>query len=348
MELTEAFRVQASACGEMGSPMYAKLLARAADDLAWGGVVREVLAGFEEDPEDSATGLRLLGSVHRLVLEGRAGALAAYYPSVGGTFEPEGAWRELRSLIQEQPAAVREWLGRPPQTNEVGRAGALYGGLLHLPGLGLGHLPLRLVELGASAGLNLRADRFTYLDEAGRRCGAEDSPVVLADAWRGRRLEGWPGLRVEDRVGCDLRPVDPSTTEGRLLLTAYVWPDQRARLERLRAAFQVAAELPVEVRREAASSMLDRLELRDGATTVVWHSVVWQYFSAAERAAVSGRLADLAATATRDRPFVHLRAEPHRKGERGHEFLVTMASWPGGEERVIGRTVGHGVPTTWD
>jgi hypothetical protein len=348
VELTEAFRLQAWACGEMGSPMYAELLTRATEDLAAGGVVREVLRGFEDDPEDSATGLRLLGSVHRLVLERRAGALAAYYPSVGGTFEPEGAWRELRALLEEQPAAVREWLDRPPQTNEVGRAGALYGGLLHLPGLGLEHLPLRLVELGASAGLNLRADRFTYLDAAGRRFGAEDSPVVLADAWHGRRLADWPRLQVEERIGCDLRPVDPTTTEGRLLLTAYVWPDQRARLERLRAAFQVAADLPVEVRREAASSLLDRLELCDGATTVVWHSVVWQYLSTAERAAVSGRLAELAATATHDRPLVHLRAEPHRRGERVHEFLVTLASWPGGEERVVGRTVGHGLPTTWE
>jgi len=348
VELVDAFRLQAWACGEMGSPMYAELLARAADDIASSGVVREVLTGFEDEPEDSATGLRLLGSVHRLVLERRAGALAAYYPSVGGTFEPVGAWRELRSLLEEQSTAVHEWLDRPPQTNEVGRAGALYGGLLHLPGLGLGQLPLRLVELGASAGLNLRGDRFTYLDAAGRRFGAEGSPVLLADAWHGRRLETWPDLQVEARVGCDLRPVDPSTTEGRLLLTAYVWPDQRARLERLSAAFQVAADVPVEVRREAASSLLDRLELRDGATTVVWHSVVWQYFSAAERAAVTRRLAELAASATRDRPLVHLRSEPHRRGERVHEFLVTLASWPGAEERVIGRTVGHGLPTTWE
>ena len=347
MELIEAFRLQAWACTEMGSPMYSELLTRATEDLAAGGPVRAVLTGFEEDPEDRATAIRLLGSAHRLVLERRAGALAAYYPSVGGNFEPDGAWRELRRLLEEQPDAVREWLDRPPQTNEVGRSGALYGGLLHLPALGFGHLPVRLVELGASAGLNLRADRFAYLDAGGHRFGAAESPVVLADAWRGRALEEWSALEVVERTGCDLRPVDASTTEGRLLLTAYVWADQTPRLERLRAALRVAAASPVEVRREPASALLARLELTDGATTVVWHSVVWQYLTAEERAAVTRRLDELGAAATPDRPLVHLRAEPHRTGERVHEFLVSLRSWPGGEERVIGTTVGHGVPTTW-
>ena len=82
----ELFRTQARACAELGSPMYAELLERAADDLAAGGVTAEVIAGHEDDSGPSALALRLVGSVHRLVLERRAGELAAYYPSVGGTW----------------------------------------------------------------------------------------------------------------------------------------------------------------------------------------------------------------------------------------------------------------------
>jgi hypothetical protein len=47
--------------------MYAVLLDRLADDLEAGGVTADVLAGHEDDPGPSALGLRLLGSVHRLV-----------------------------------------------------------------------------------------------------------------------------------------------------------------------------------------------------------------------------------------------------------------------------------------
>jgi hypothetical protein len=345
MEQATHFRVQAEACRELGSPMYAELLHRAAADLVDGGPVAAVLAGHEEAPGPSALGLRLLGSVHRLVLERRAGELAAFYPSVGGTWEAETGWAAFLSLLRREPEAVREWLDRAPQTNEVGRSAALYGGLLHLPR----DLPVRLLEIGSSAGLNLHADRFGYTDEVGDRFGAAGSALVLHEAWRGRRLEPWPTLPVVARQGSDPMPVDVTTTAGRLVLTAYVWPDQRGRLERLRAALRVAADHPTDVRREDARSFVERLELEDGTTTVLWHSVMWQYLTAEDREAVSSRVEQLGSGAGERRRFVHLRAEPARRTPRGrHEFLVMLRTWPGGEDRVIGRTVGHGVPTTWE
>ncbi len=221
MDLPEHFRFQARSCADMGSPMYADLLDRCADDVVSGGVLVDVLSGFERlSGTTSALALRLMGSVHRLVLERRAGELATFYPSVGGTWDPVGGWEAFRRLLRDRPEDVRAWLDRPPQTNEVGRASALYGGLLHLPALGAAGLPVRLVEIGASAGLNLRADRFGYLDASGRRFGAVDAELVLADCWRGRSLEPWPGLAVGERLGSDVAPVDPTTTEGPLLLTS--------------------------------------------------------------------------------------------------------------------------------
>jgi hypothetical protein len=343
MDLVTAFRLQAEACAEIGSPMYAELLARAAADIASGGPVREVLRGHEELPGPSALALRLLGSVHRLVLERRAGELATYYPSVGGTWEPEGGWRSFRALLQEEPRAVAEWLDRAPQTNEVGRATALYGGLLQLPWT----LPVRLFEMGSSAGLNLRADRFGYVDDAGVVHGDPGSPVRLDPGWRGRPLTG--RATVVERAGCDVRPVDPSTTEGRTLLTAYVWPDQRARLERLRGALRVAAEVPAEVSEESAESFVGRLRLAEGTTTVLWHSVMWQYVAPEEQAAVTRRLEELGDEADASSPFVHLRAEPSRRSDGApHEFLVRVRAWPGGEDRLLGSTAAHGLPTVWE
>ena len=343
MELRAAFGTQAAACRALGSSMYGDLLDRAVADLDEGGPVADVLRGHEDDPGPSALALRLLGSVHRLVLERRAGSLAAYYPSVGGTWEPEAGWTAFRELVRVQPAAVREWLDRAPQTNEVGRAAALYGGLLHVEG----ELPVRLHEIGSSGGLNLLADRFAYLDDTGRRFGADGSDVVLD--WQGRRLDRRPPPTVVDRVGSDLHPVDTSTTEGRLVLTAYVWPDQRSRLERLRAALRLAAAHPPEVRREDARTFAERLELVDGTTTVLWHSVMWQYLPAADQDAVARRLDELGATATDGRRLVHLRAEPSRRAEGGdHEFLVRLRSWPDGEDRVLGTMAPHGTPVTWE
>lgn len=364
MHLIEAFEVQARACASLGSPMYAALLDRCAEDIRDGGVVADVLTGHEDVPGPSALALRLLGSVHRLVLERRAGELAAYYPSVGGTWETEGGWRAFTSLLAAEPEAVRAWLDQPPQTNDVGRSTALYGGLLQLSRV----LPrVRLLEIGCSAGLNLYADQFGYLDDHGTRFGSSQPALVLEGAWRGRRLDDWPGLSIAERIGCDVSPVDPRTTEGRLRLTAYVWPDQRTRLERLRAALDVAQDAAqhaaqdaaqdaprrsgprVELRKQDAVAFLRSVELVEDTTTVLWHSVMWQYLSAADKAAAEERIAELGALATPTRRFAHLRAEQSRRSPGSeHEFLVRLTEWPGTGERLLGATVGHGLPTTWE
>ena len=344
VDLVQAMQVQADACAEMGSPMYADLLHRCAEDVTAGGVVRDVLAGHEDDQGPSALALRLMGSVHRLVLEGRAGDLAGYYPSVGGTWDADAGWMAFLALLVRDGESVREWLDRPPQTNEVGRSAALYGGLLHLPR----DLPVRLLEIGASAGLNLRADCFGYTDEDGRRFGDPAAELVLDRAFLGRRLATWPELAIVQRLGSDVRPLDTATEQGRLVLMAYVWPDQAPRLQRLRAAFDAAARTPAELRRQDAVSFLRDVRLEEGTTTVLWHSVMWQYLSADDQAAVASRIVELGAESTPRRRFAHLRSEPARRMLEGpHEFLVRLTTWPGAEERLIGATVGHGLPTTW-
>ena len=356
MSPEEALRQQGEACAALGSPLYADLLARLAEDCASGGPTAQVLAGHEDAPASSALALRLVGSVHRLVLERRAGALGVFYPSVGGTWDPVAGPAAVVALLAEQPEAVREWLDRPPQTNEVGRATALLGGLLHLDDPL--RLPVRLVELGCSAGLNLLADRFAVGDATGLVHGDPASGVRLEGGWAGRTLRPWPGLRFVERLGCDPRPIDPRSTSGRLALTAYVWPDQEERRERLRGALAVAAAATAEevpdVRRQPAGELLDDLELREGATTVVWHSVVRQYLDAGDQQHLDDRVAALGARARPGSPLVHLTMEPRLDRGAGTPgtFPVTLRTWSGraddGEPRVLGHAAPHGLPTTWE
>jgi hypothetical protein len=103
------------------------------------------------------------------------------------------------------------------------------------------------------------------------------------------------------------------------------------------------------VRRQDARSFVDTLVLADGATTVLWHSVMWQYLPAADQVSVGTRLDELGAQAGDRRRLVHLRAEPARRPAGGdHEFLVRLRSWPEGEERVLGTMAPHGTPVTWE
>lgn len=324
--------------------MYGGLLRRLVVDLEAGGPTRDVLVGHEDDPGPSAISLRLLGSVHRLVLDRRAGALATYYPSVGGTWDEEAGTAAFLRVLEEQPEAVREWLDRPPQTNEVGRSAALMGGLLQLPV----RRPVRLLEIGSSGGLNLLVDRYRFVDQDGTPFNAA-SDCVLDPAWAPHPLQPWPDLEVVERVGCDLLPIDVTSTEGRLALTAYVWPDQTARFERLRGALAVAQQHPPEVRRLGACDFVDGIELADGAWTVLWHSVMWQYLPADEQHRVRARIDSLGASADEASPFAHLFLEPTRRESGGrHEFLVVLTTWPGGVRRVLGTAAPHGLPVAWE
>jgi hypothetical protein len=358
VQVIEAIRRQADACAELGSPLYADLLTSLAADVAAGGFAAEVLAGHEDDPDDDVVGLRLLGSVHRLVLGGSAPDLARFYPSVGGTWHSDHGWRAFEATLREHHDAVRARLHQAPQTNDVGRSAALMGGLLHVAAE---HpLPVRLHEIGASGGLNLLPDRYCYLYGTQRThstdvaYGPRDSPVRLAGAWAGRRP---PDVDVEvvSRLGCDMAPVDVATADGRLALTSYVWPDQIERIDRLRAAFRVAWAWPVEVRRQDAATFVERLDLVDDTVTVLWHSLLWQYLPEPQQREVAARIEQLGAQATDRRVFAHLMFEPQQRspGPPGRqdspvEFLVVLRVWPGGRRRVLAQAAPHGIPTVWE
>lgn len=325
--------------------MYAELLAGLADDLEAGGATAHVLRGHEDDPGPSALALRLAGSIHRLVLAGEADELAARYPTAGGRWGSGGV-DDVVAFLSRRAEDVRPLLDRAPQTNEVGRSAALLGGLLLLADRW--HLPVRVFEIGASGGLNLQADSFRVVSETGDAWGDPASPVVLAGAWAGAPLPLTAPLRLVERGGCDLHPVDPTTAEGRLTLTSYVWPDMTERHARLAGAIALARERPVDVEAADAASYVERLETRPGTLTVLWHSVMWQYVPQEQQQRVLARLAELGGTA--QAPLAHLSAEPVRRTpESPHEFWVRAQTWPGdGEPEYLGRMAPHGVPVVWE
>ena len=341
--LAQRFREQAEHCRRMGSPLMTQLLEGAADDLDAGGPAADLLRPHEHDPRGTVPALRLAGALHRLVLERRAPALALHYPTVGGT--PGDVWAAARTVIAEQHDDLRPLLRRPVQTNEVGRSAALYGGLLHVTAAT--GLPVRLLEIGASAGLNLSVDRFGYDVADGVVLGDPASPVRLTRPWTGALPPYDVAPRLVERRGCDPAPLDPASAADRLTLTSYVWADQLERFERLRAALGVAAAHPEPVERLPASAFLER-ELATptpGVATVVWHSVVWQYLDPGERRRVDELLDDAGRRATDDAPLMRLSLEPHREDDGA--FTLRLTSRPGGDAVVLADAEGHGPPVRW-
>jgi hypothetical protein len=296
-----------------------------------GDAVYAVLQGHEDDPGPSALALRLMGAVHRIVLRGEAPRLAAHYPSAGG--RPGDAWPPFLAVLSDQHDELRRLVENPVQTNEPNRCAALLGGFLEVARVT--ELPLRLLEVGASAGLNLRFDRYRY-ELGSEGWGPDDSPVTLrARLTAGRPLLVAP-IIVAARAGCDPRPVDPRTEDGRLTLLSYVWADQVERIERLRAAMTLAVETEAPVERAGAAEWIEErlAEPAPDVATVVFHSIVMQYLPDDERQRFEGAVRSAAGT------VAWLRMEP-----AGDVTDVRLTL--GGQERLLARAGYHGDPLEW-
>jgi hypothetical protein len=229
----------------------------------------------------------------------------------------------------------------PVQTNEVGRCGPLLGGFLliaHRTGL-----PLRLLEIGASAGLNLNWDHYHYTWHGGG-WGDPSSPIVLRDVFTGDRLPPLCEAAVAERSGCDPDPVAATSEEGRLTLRSFIWADQLERMHILDQAIEVMRRYPVSI---DCSRAVDWLALRlaesaPGKTTVLFHSVVWQYISREERTELLKLIEAAGSRANGDSPFAWLRMEPGKEGAE-----VKLRIYPGFEDQIIATAGYHKPQTTW-
>ena len=341
-EILAMFRKQAETCAAMGSAIYGELLARCADDFERGGVVARAVADWVGHPVLDNVALRLLGAAHFLALRGEAPALAACFPSCGGSYAGEPAWRALQEVLERHAARVRVHLTEQIQTNEVRRCCALLGGFVEIarefP------WPLRLLEIGASAGLNQCFEQFRY--ELGtQRLGPADAPLTLDCEWRGRPLEaGGVALKIASRAGCDLFPIDLRDRDRRLRLESFFWPDQVERLARLRAACECALRSGVALEQASAGDWIERelAALPARTTSVLFHSVMWMYVPEAERKRIHALMDAAGARATREAPLAWLRME-----SANFDYCeIRLRTWPG-EERLLGKCHYHGAWVEW-
>jgi hypothetical protein len=340
--IADRLRWQAGWCARLGSPLYGAILDAAGDDAAQGGPTWRLLEGREREPARAFLALRLTGAVHRLVLMGGLPKLASLYPSVGGEADLDIAPRRFIEVLADHSGEVREHLDRPVQTNEVGRCAGLIGGFL-LVARETG-LPLDVLEVGASAGLNLHFDRYRY-SSGGASWGDPDSPVSFGDVFEGAAPPLDTKLVVAERRGCDASPLDPRSEEDRLSLMSYVWPDQTNRFGLLRGALEIAARDSVAVEQSGAADWAERVlaEPRAGVATVLFHSIVVQYLTPEEATALHEAITAAGARATTEAPFAWLFLEPGG----GDQADVRLTLWPDGEERLLARTGFHAGKVDW-
>jgi len=171
--------------------------------------------------------------------------------------------------VANWPAIEAQLRVRATQTNEAGRCALLLPVLAALP------QPLALLEVGASAGLCLYPDRYSY--RYGDRVVGSGEPVLECLATGMAAPSGVP--EVVWRAGLDLNPLDVTDPADVAWLAALIWPEHTHRQARLRAAADVATAEPPLLMRGDLLDDLPALAARApaGATLVVFHtSVLYQ------------------------------------------------------------------------
>ena len=342
--LADAWRLQIAYCDTHGSPFTARVLEAAWADWQQGGALRGLLPDWPGDAWLDAVPLRVAAALHALALDGSDEALAALYPPAAAAFDAQRGPAAVRDALSAHRDRVADALLRPPQTNEVGRSAVLLGGFAAIAQAT--GLPLATREIGASAGLNQLWHRYRYRLGEGQTWGDAASPVLIRCDWRGTPPALPPRIEVASHAACDRSPIDLAAPGAATRLASYVWPDQRDRLERLRAAITLAAQLHAPVERADALAWVER-ELgvvRPGQATVLYHSIVWQYLPPDTCNALRSRIVAAGERATRAAPLAWLAFEvPDAQSSP----QLTLTLWPGGEPRVLAAAQAHGLHASW-
>jgi hypothetical protein len=181
---------------------------------------------------------------------------------------------------------------RRTQTNEPARCAVLLPALAQLP------QPLALIEAGASAGLNLLVDRYSYDYSGYRLAGLDpDAPVLRCEPRGPVPLP--PGIpAISWRAGLDLNPLDVARADDAHWLSCLVWPGEGDRAQRLEAAIASARRDPPAVHRGDMLTGLPSLvaQAPADATLVIYHTSALWYLPAGQREQFASTVRGLGAT----------------------------------------------------
>lgn len=253
------------------------------------------------------------------------------------------SFEEVRAIMMRQPDdLLRIALSHGTQTNEPGRCATLLPLLCRLP------QPLALLEVGASAGLCLVPDRYSYaFNGTVLRGSSSRQEIVLHCKTHGQVPVPDAIPSVAWRAGLDTNPLDVNDPEQREWLELLVWPSEHARLARLRIAMDLVSEEEFHMEQgDLHADDLDRLCARapKGATLVVFHSAVLSYTLDQERRdSFARRVGDLADHwISNESPMLFSEFGGELAGERpGSDFLLALNGSP------IAWAGPHGTHVAW-
>ena len=338
--LSNSFRHFAKSECRGSSPLYEHLSLAIAED-------EKLLALAAHSPRGQPVPNLFFAAVQYLLLQGQSSPLSRFYPGLADNVQsPDEAYPAFREFCLSHAEALQHLLiTRRVQTNEVRRSAYLFL-VFSLIGQLVDPRPLALIEIGASAGLNLLCDKYGYRYGEDGPFGDPRSVVQLECTFRGQKHPPLPHTipKIVYRAGLDLSPMDVHDDEQVLWLRALVWPEHIERIELLRRAIEVARQNPLKLIAGDGVELLPEIVrgIPGEAAVCVFHTHTVNQFSPEARRRFSAVLTGLAA---RRDIFFRISTEwlgpPHPKLE--------LTIWRGGSEdhRALAYCDSHGQWIEW-
>jgi hypothetical protein len=272
----------------------------------------------------------LFAAVHYLLMEDPGDDLARFYPSIVSDAEPPmKVGPTFRRFVMEYEERIVE-IGntRYTQTNECRRCVSLLPMVMLAP-----FETFHLIDVGASAGLNLALDRYGYRYD-GQHWHPE-ADLVLEAEWRGEALS-FHEIEVLGRIGLDLNPLDPADESARRWLDALIWPEHEERRARLRSALQLVSTLELKMVAGDATETLPRIldGLPSGAPVIIMSSFTLGQFDQPQRELLEGIVSE----ARTHRPVHRVSMDILEKSDDWAQLVVD----DGAGARTVGQAHPHG------
>lgn len=338
-ELGNVFARFAEEASSGGCPLYTALAEGVSDDTR----VLDIASSARRPPVPNL----LFAAVHYLLLRGAAHALSSFYASL--TPDPNPAvdsYPYFHDFCMAHDSKLRHLMStRLVQTNEVARCSYLRPAFAFIADEMQGR-PLSLVDVGASAGLNLLWDRYAYDYKGHGLAGDRNSPVRIAVEIRGDNRPPIPhdSPSVAFRIGVDLNPVDVTNPDSALWLRALVWPGHVRRADQIQAAMSLASNNPPALVAGNALNVLPAIlgGVPPQTALCIFHNHALNQFSQEDRRLFSVVVDEC----SKDREVYLLSAE----GRRGQNFVnLDLARIRNGDRSVreLAKVDPHGKWLEW-